>query len=125
MEELLKHNLADFVAATTSLPDDAVELRRFLREKLRADGSMRYGGHGYPVTMEDLSEQGCQFRLPRRGGLPKGAAISLYIEKIGPFSATVRWARDGWIGVEFDIPVYPPVLRYIHDHLDRPNETAR
>lgn len=69
--------------------------------------------------MENLSEQGCQFHLPRREGLPKGATIALYIEKMGPFPATVRWAREGWIGVEFEVPVYPPVLRYIRDHLDR------
>lgn len=95
------------------------KLRRFAREPLAAEGSMRFGGHGYKVTMENLSEQGCQFWVPRKSGLPEGSVIALYIEKVGPFAATVRWSRDGWVGVEFDLPVYPPVLKHIREHLNR------
>lgn len=100
-------------------PGKQAELRRYARKPLAAEGSMRFGGHGYNVTMEDLSEQGCQFWLPRKNGLPKGSVIALYIEKVGPFAATVRWSREGWVGVEFDLPVYPPVLKHIREHLDR------
>ncbi len=119
MDDFVKFDRIDPAATLIPLPANAAELRRFAREKLSAQGSMRFGGRGYAVAMENLSEQGCQFWLPRKQGLPKGASIALFIEKMGPFAATVRWARDGWVGVEFDLPVYPPVLRHIRDHLDR------
>ena len=102
-----------------ALPSGAVELRRFERHPLAAKGSMRFGGRGFKVEMENLSEQGCQFWLPRKAGLPVGTTIQLYIEALGPFPARVRWSREGYIGVEFDLPVYPPVLRHIREHLDR------
>lgn len=94
-------------------PKTSLELRRFLRRKLSASGSLRFGGQGYRVRVEDISEQGCQFWIPRRHGLPLGTSIALYIEEVGPFPATVRWSRDGWIGIQFDFPVYPPVLAHM------------
>ena len=106
-------------ASMPPLPEGAAELRRYSRSPLVAKGSMRFGGRGFKVDMEDLSEQGCQFWLPRKAGLPAGATISLYIETLGPFSARVRWAREGYVGVEFDLPVYGPVLNHIRDHIDR------
>lgn len=115
----MKFDPIDPSAGTPAELAGAADLRRFAREKLTAQGSMRFGGRGFKVAMENLSEQGCQFWLPRQEGLPKGASIQLYIESIGPFAATVRWAREGWIGVEFELPVYPPVLNYIRGQFDR------
>ena len=104
--------------AHAELPQGMSDLRRVSRVKIQASGSVRFGGRGYRVALTNLSEQGCQFWIPRVAGIPPRSTVSLYIESLGPFKATVRWARDGWIGVEFDMPVYPPVLRYIHQHLD-------
>ena len=100
------------------LPQGARELRRASRRKIKASGSVRYGGSGYRVALTNLSDRGCQFWIPRMAGIPLRSTVSLYIESLGPFNATVRWSRDGWIGVEFDLPVYPPVLHHIHNHLD-------
>ena len=101
--------------AKRALPDGAKELRRFLRQKITAVGTTRFGGWKYNVTFEDLSEQGCQFWIPRHTGLPIRSRISLYIDTLGPFEATVRWSRQGWIGVEFDLPVYQPVLDHMRE----------
>lgn len=110
----MKHDpdLAASLANGTATPT-AHDLRSFLRRKLSASGSVRHGGKGYRVRVENISEWGCQFWIPRRTGLPLGTVIALYIEDVGPFPATVRWSRDGWIGIQFDLPVYGPVL----DHL--------
>ena len=104
-------------AEPASLPDGVRELRRFLREKIKAYGWMRFGGSSYRVQLEDLSEQGCQFWIPRKRGLPERSEITLYIDSLGPFSASVRWSREGWIGAEFDLPVYPPVLNHMRKTL--------
>ena len=100
------------------LPKGARDLRRASRRKITATGSVRVGGRGYRVALTNLSDQGCQFWIPRMAGIPLRSTVSLYIEKLGPFKATVRWSRDGWIGVQFDMPVYQPILRHIHQHLD-------
>ena len=99
--------------------DDAAEVRRFIRRNINAKGWIRHARRRHPVRLENLSEQGCQLWLPLRAGLAKGATITLFIETMGPFEATVRWYRDGWTGVEFDLPVYVPILEHIHDTFDR------
>lgn len=99
------------------LPDGARELRRFLRHRIKAEGSTRFNGRTYRVTLEDLSEQGCQFRVPWGTGFPARTTIALRIGELGPFQATVRWCRMGWIGVEFDLPVYGPVLDHMRSTL--------
>ena len=104
-------------AKPSRLPDGARELRRFLRKRIKAYGSVRFNGSRYRVQLEDLSEQGCQFWIPRKAGLPERSEITLYIESLGPFNAAVRWSREGWIGVEFDFPVYPPVLNHMCETL--------
>lgn len=91
----------------------ARELRRFIRRNIRAEGVLRYARARHAVTLEDLSEQGCQFRLPIQAGLPVGATVTISIAGLTPFVATVRWYRGGWAGVEFDLPVYPPVLAHL------------
>lgn len=95
------------------LPSGVRELRRFVRHNISAKGWIRHQRRRVPVKLENLSEQGCQFWLPVRAGVELGAPITLYIDSIGPFEATVRWWRDGWTGVEFDLPVYPPVLAHM------------
>lgn len=95
------------------------ELRRFIRRNIRANGTMRYGRRRFAVRLENLSEQGCQLWLPLRQGIAPGAPIILRIETMGPFPAIARWHHEGWAGVEFDLPVYPPVLAHIHDNFDR------
>lgn len=105
--------------AGVGLPPGVVELRRFLRRAIKASGTIRHARRRHAVELENLSEQGCQFWLPLRAGLPVGTTVVLFIEKLGPFEARVRWYRDGWAGIEFDLPVYPPILAHIHDHFDR------
>ena len=100
-----------------ALPDGARELRRFLRHRVEAEGFTRFDGRSFSLKLKDLSEQGCQFRLPRSAKLRPGAIINLRIADLGPFSATVRWRRDNWVGVEFDIPVYGPVLEHMKSTL--------
>lgn len=102
------------IGADGAMRPGARDLRRFARRNISAKGWIRHQRRRVPVQFENLSEQGCQFWLPIRGGLASGAAVTLYIDTLGPFESTVRWWRDGWCGVEFDVPVYPPILRHMH-----------
>lgn len=102
-----------------ALPPGVRELRRFLRRDVKAKGVLRHGRRRYPVRVDNLSEQGCQFFLPLKSGLFPGESVTLRIESLGPFEATVRWYREGWAGIEFDLPVYAPVLEHLHVRYDK------
>lgn len=123
----MKHE-RDLAPATDAgfLPNGARELRRFLRHRVEAEGFTRVKGRTYRLKLTDLSEQGCQFRLPWSADFRPRTTINLRIGQMGPFPAVVRWSRGAWVGVEFDIPVYGPVLDHMCETLgteaDNPTE---
>lgn len=82
------------------------------RHDVTVYGRFRFHGRAYDVPLKDLSETGCRF-YDRHGSLQPDTAIALRIAGIGPFPATVRWRRDGYVGVEFDEALYAPVLDHI------------
>lgn len=75
-------------------------------------------GSGVPkdVDVLDISESGCRF-FDRFGRLTPGSEISFRVGKIGPIIARVRWSRDQVVGVEFENPIYGPVLDHIRAEL--------
>ena len=68
------------------------------------------------VSVLDISEGGCRF-FDKFGRLIPGARITVRIGAIGPIEATVRWCEDQVVGVEFDNPIYGPVLEHIRRQL--------
>lgn len=62
--------------------------------------------------LSDISSEGCCLRVP---GLyfRVGTRLLLRPEGIEALSGVVRWIKDDVAGVEFDRPIYGPVL----DHL--------
>lgn len=64
------------------------------------------------VPLKDLSENGCRF-FDKFSSLLPGAEITLRIETLGPFPATVRWQEDGYVGVEFAHRLYGPTFDHI------------
>lgn len=74
----------------------------------------RYGYQGayHDVVVFDLSEKGCRFHDPH-GALRLEDQITIFLGSIGPFKATVRWRSQDSVGIEFDKPLYTPVLDHI------------
>ena len=64
------------------------------------------------VLIKDLSELGCRF-FDKFSSLLPGAEITLRIEALGPFPATVRWQESGYIGAEFEHRLYGPTFDHI------------
>lgn len=83
-----------------------------VRHNVTVYGRFRYNGRGYDIPLQDLSETGCRF-FDRNGSLQKDTVIRMWIGGMGPFGATVRWRRDQYVGVEFDVPIYGPILEHI------------
>ncbi len=70
------------------------------------------------VPIKDLSETGCRF-YDKFSSLLPGAEITLKIETLGPFPATVRWQEGGYVGVEFQHRLYGPTFDHIRLRLAR------
>lgn len=92
--------------------NDNFSKRYRVRHSVTIYGKFRYNGRAYDVPLQDLSETGCRF-FDRNGSLEKDTQIRLTIGGMGPFDATVRWNRQQYVGVEFDRPIYGPILEHI------------
>lgn len=64
------------------------------------------------VLLKDLSESGCRF-FDKFSGLRGGEKISMRIESLGPFDATVKWVDSGYVGAEFANQLYGPMFDHI------------
>lgn len=70
------------------------------------------------ILIKDLSETGCRF-FDKFSGLLPDDGVEIKIEKLGPFCAVVRWSDSGYIGTEFDKPLYGPVFDHIRQRLSQ------
>lgn len=95
------------------------DFRREARHGVAVEGRYRTGtGVPKDVSVLDISEGGCRF-FDKFGRLIPGAQITVRIGAIGPIPATVRWTEGSVVGVEFDNPIYGPVLDHIRRQLDQ------
>lgn len=70
------------------------------------------------VPLKDLSETGCRF-FDKFSSLLPGAELTLRIETIGPFPATVIWQDGGYVGVQFHDRLYGPTFDHIRLRLSQ------
>jgi len=95
------------------------DARRDDRHPIEVWGQYRVStGVRRDVPIKDLSETGCRF-YDRFSGLLPGTDITLRIETLGPFAATVRWQEDSYVGVEFANRLYGPTFDHIRLRLSR------
>ncbi|WP_095011384.1 PilZ domain-containing protein [Tsuneonella mangrovi] len=64
------------------------------------------------VVLKDLSDSGCRF-YDKFSGLRGGERISIRIETLGPYDASVVWSEGGYVGVEFAQRLYGPMFDHI------------
>ncbi len=89
------------------------EARKEDRHQLEVWGQYRTSnGPRRDVPIKDLSESGCRF-FDKFSSLLPGAELTLRIETIGPFPATVMWQEGGYVGVEFHQRLYGPTFDHI------------
>jgi len=96
-----------------------VEARKDGRHPIEVWGQYRMqSGVRRDIPIKDLSETGCRF-YDKFSSLLPGAEITLKIETLGPFPATVRWQEGGYVGVEFEHRLYGPTFDHIRLRLAR------
>jgi len=69
------------------------------REDVRIKAAILVGGREVPVTIIDMSDQGCKIRCLHI--LPIGEIVQLMIPAFQPNTATVRWSLPGIAGLRF------------------------
>jgi len=70
------------------------------RNGVEIPGALRVTGLELPVTITDMSPDGCKVRTPDI--LPIGEAVEIEIPTFLPTPATVRWSLPGIAGLRFD-----------------------
>ena len=96
------------------------EGRHSVRHRVTVQGQCRSAaGQRTDVSVVDLSDTGCRLFSPRTR-LKIGETITLKIEALGPFVATVIWSVDGLFGVRFANRLYGPIFDHIRTVLDTP-----
>lgn len=67
------------------------------------------------VGVIDLSAHGC--RIDTGGSaLAIGSSVFVRLDELGALRATVRWQEDRIAGLEFDSPLYAPVVDHLVAH---------
>ena len=76
---------------------------------LELPGSYLVAGRSEPVYFSQLSANGCRLGTC---ALKEGQRIELHLGPIGPLGATVRWAGNNAVGVQFEVPLDAAVVSY-------------
>ena len=66
------------------------------------------------VAISDLSARGCRI-VTTDEGISAGTSLFVRLNHLAPLRATVRWRGQGNMGLEFDQPLYIPVLDHLLD----------
>jgi hypothetical protein len=91
------------------------ERRQLPRKSLFLNAKVRIGSHRpFEAVVSDITTHGCSIA---KIGQPYDYGVKVYIrpEGLEGVLGTIRWAVGGKLGVEFDAPLYGPVV----DHLLR------
>lgn len=87
--------------------------RREYRGNVEMPGALRHNVTCRSnVSVSDLSVRGCRIATSAEG-IAVGASVFVRLSELAPLRATVRWSGKGMVGLEFNQPLYIPVL----DHL--------
>lgn len=90
------------------------DLRRSRRLTLAMPARLRrLNGFADDVVIRDLSMHGCRVVLH---GLALAAGSKVVVRPTGleGLCATVRWMSHDEAGIEFDLPLYLPVVEHLH-----------
>ncbi len=80
------------------------------RRKVAIEGRCSIGGREeQEVLLTDLGLTGCRMRA-NAVGVSKSNALALWLGETGPIAARLEWARDGALGVSFEVPLDADVL---------------
>ena len=88
-----------------------------MRLRVAANARLRvFSGLSGQVVIADLTSEGC--RIVHRGlALRQGYRVIITPWGLEALTGTVRWVKSEYAGLEFDRPIYGPVV----DHFERQN----
>jgi len=99
---------------TIVLPDDSTEPRRSIRLSMAMPARCRsLGGFVDDVVIRDLSADGCRIVSHALTARP-GMRIVLRPSSMEGLCGEVRWVRGHEAGIEFERPLYAPVVEHLH-----------
>jgi hypothetical protein len=104
--------------------DGTIERRRWPRLPLEADVAFRRKRETYyPLSMCDLTPQGC--RVASRERLFGGEMVWVRLPSLESMSGRVKWSAEWQSGVEFNRPMHAAVFDMITRRLAPANDWAQ
>lgn len=96
------------------MSDQTADVRRSRRLTLAMPARCRtLNGFGNDVVIRDISAHGC--RIVAHGlGVRAGAKVVVRPVGLEGQCCTVRWVKGNEAGLEFDQPLYQPVVDHLH-----------
>ena len=80
------------------------------RRKVAIDGRCSIGGReAQDVLLTDIGLTGCRMRA-NAVGVTKSDSLELWLGETGPIASKLEWARDGALGVSFEVPLESELL---------------
>jgi hypothetical protein len=105
----------------SSLANRPMEKRADERTAVNLAGRCRAGEREIQdVLVTDLGPAGCRM-LGLSAGVTKSDRLDLWLGDAGPFSARLKWAKRGLLGVEFDRPLDSGLLETLANADPPPN----
>ncbi len=96
------------------MDETTIDLRRSARLALVLLARCRaLNGFGDDVVIHDLSPEGCRI-VSCALSVRWGARVIVRPQGIEGLSGIVRWLRGHQAGIEFDRPLYPPVVEFLY-----------
>jgi hypothetical protein len=96
-----------------------MERRRDYRLAVELPGTLQFAEcAAKPMWFSQVSANGCRIS-GNVDGLALGDVIDLDLGPVGAGRATVRWARDKVVGVEFHVALHPAIVEYLAGFLTK------
>lgn len=70
------------------------------------------------IFFSQISAGGCRL-TEDDSPLEPGVLIELHLGPVGPLEATVRWKRDGMVGVQFSVPLEDAIVDFFAAYCQR------
>jgi hypothetical protein len=88
------------------------ERRARSRSSIRMNIGLRESGSASETAIAlYIAEAGCG--LMSQSALPRGYSLWVELPSVEPLYSTVAWSSDGRLGVSFNRPLHPAVLRNV------------
>ena len=81
---------------------------RAVRDAIACSATVRAGNAFHRGQLKDVSQSGCKLALAQP--IPAGETVQVALQAYHSLGGTIRWCRDGMVGIQFHRPLTDAAL---------------